>query len=200
MKDINACNRNARRTRGFIENAFLELMKEKHYTKISVREITEKADINRSTFYRHYLDTYDLLDKIEERVNGEVGEAIVKITRSDYVPGRHPFHVGVFQVLEKNREVFQILFSSNGDIDFIYKIATTMGDAMYEGWSSYYSGNIPKDLEMYVSYSTFGMLGVFLKNMQMGFVWDPEKMGHLAGKVTNWLDDGLRYPHKHVND
>ena len=64
MKDNTTCNRNARRTRGFIENAFLELMKEKHYTKISVREITEKADINRSTFYRHYLDTYDLLDKI----------------------------------------------------------------------------------------------------------------------------------------
>ena len=56
MKDKTTCNRNARRTRALVEGAFLELMKEKPYTKISVREITEKADINRSTFYLHYQD------------------------------------------------------------------------------------------------------------------------------------------------
>ena len=64
MKDKTTCNRNARRTRALVEGAFLELMKEKPYTKISVREITEKADINRSTFYLHYQDIYDLLGYI----------------------------------------------------------------------------------------------------------------------------------------
>ncbi len=192
MKDKTTCNRNARRTRALVEGAFLELMKEKPYTKISVREITEKADINRSTFYLHYQDIYDLLDQVEAGVTDSVAEAIRRIRREDYVPGKHPFHVQVFQELMKHEEIFRILFSKNGDIDFIYKLATTMGDGLYAGWSSYYGDKIPKEMEMYVSYVAFGMIGMLLKNLQLNAEWPPEKMGHLAGEVTNWLDEGLR--------
>lgn len=191
MKDKTTCNRNARRTRALVEGAFLELMKEKPYTKISVREITEKADINRSTFYLHYQDIYDLLDQVEAGVTDSVAEAIRQIRREDYVPGKHPFHVQVFQELMKHEEIFRILFSKNGDIDFIYKLATTMGDGLYKGWSSYYGDQIPKEMEMYVSYVAFGMRGMLLKNLQLNAEWPPEKMGHLAGEVTNWLDEGL---------
>lgn len=192
MKDNTTCNRNARRTRALVEGAFLELMKEKPYTKISVREITEKADINRSTFYLHYQDIYDLLDQVEAGVTDSVAEAIRQISRENYVPGKHPFHVQVFQELMKHEEIFRILFSKNGDIDFIYKLATTMGDGLYAGWSSYYGDKIPKEMEMYVSYVAFGMMGLLLKNLQLNAEWPPEKMGHLAGEVTNWLDEGLR--------
>lgn len=191
MKDKTTCNRNARRTRALVEGAFLELMKEKPYTKISVREITEKADINRSTFYLHYQDIYDLLDQVEAGVTDSVAEAIRQISRENYVPGKHPFHVQVFQELMKHEEIFRILFSKNGDIDFIYKLATTMGDGLYAGWSSYYGDKIPKEMEMYVSYVAFGMMGLLLKNLQLNAEWPPEKMGHLAGEVTNWLDEGL---------
>lgn len=192
MKDNTTCNRNARRTRALVEGAFLELMKEKPYTKISVREITEKADINRSTFYLHYQDIYDLLDQVEAGVTDSVAEAIRQIRREDYVPGKHPLHVQVFQELMKHEEIFRVLFSKNGDIDFIYKLATTIGDGLYEGWSSYYGDKIPKEMEMYVSYVAFGMMGLLLKNLQLNAEWPPEKMGHLAGEVTNWLDEGLR--------
>ena len=80
------------------------------------------------------------------------------------------------------------MFSKNGDIDFIYKLATTMGDGLYKGWGSYYGDQIPKEMEMYVA---FGMIGMLLKNLQLNAEWPPEKMGHLAGEVTNWLDEGL---------
>ncbi len=191
-KDKNTCNRNARRTRALIEGAFLELIKEKPYTKISVREITERADINRSTFYLHYLDIYDLLDQIESGVTDSIEKALMEIRREDYVPGKHPFHVHVFRELMQHEDIFRILFSKNGDIDFIYRLATTMGEGLYKGWSSYFGDNVPKNLEMYVSYITFGMIGVLLKNLQLDCCWEPEEMGHLAGEVTNWLDEGLR--------
>lgn len=192
MKDKTACNRNARRTRTLIEEAFLELMKEKPYMKISVREITERADVNRSTFYSHYQDIYDLMEQIEGNVLDKIKAALQQITREDYVPGKHPFHIMVFQELMSHEKVFRILFSKNGDIDFIYRLADTMGDTMYEGWGSYYGSKIPEHLEMYVSYVVFGMIGILLKNLKLNCCWPPEKMGHLAGEVTNWLDEGLR--------
>ncbi|NFN85842.1 TetR family transcriptional regulator [Clostridium sporogenes] len=46
-----------------IKNSFLQLVKEKSFTKITVKDITEKARINRSTFYKYYLDKYDLKEK-----------------------------------------------------------------------------------------------------------------------------------------
>lgn len=48
-----------------IINAFLEMYAEKPIEKISVRGLAEKAGINRGTFYDHYLDIYDLRDRLE---------------------------------------------------------------------------------------------------------------------------------------
>ena len=42
--------------------------------KITVREICERADIHRSTFYAHYLDVYDVVEKVEEHMSRELTE------------------------------------------------------------------------------------------------------------------------------
>ena len=51
-------------TKPLIRNAFITLLKEKSLEDITVHEIVEKALINRSTFYLHYKDKYDLYDGI----------------------------------------------------------------------------------------------------------------------------------------
>lgn len=53
-------------------NAFLELLEKKDISKITVRELCEKTNLNRTTFYNHYLDVYDLLDKIGEQHNQNI--------------------------------------------------------------------------------------------------------------------------------
>lgn len=50
-----------RRTRGYIKGAFRQLLDEKSFKAITVREITERAEVNRATFYAHYEDKYALL-------------------------------------------------------------------------------------------------------------------------------------------
>lgn len=52
------------KTNELIRNTFLELLAQKEFTEISVKEITVKARINRSTFYKHYEDKYLLRDSI----------------------------------------------------------------------------------------------------------------------------------------
>ena len=51
-----------RRTRSLILQAFEELLAEKNFEAISVQDVTDKAQINRATFYAHFQDKYALLD------------------------------------------------------------------------------------------------------------------------------------------
>ena len=49
------------RTRNLLQQAFIELTVEKGFAALTVSDITERAMVKRSTFYRHYLDKHDLL-------------------------------------------------------------------------------------------------------------------------------------------
>ena len=52
----------AKRTRNLILQAFGALLAEKGFEAISVQDVTDKAEINRATFYKHFVDKYALLD------------------------------------------------------------------------------------------------------------------------------------------
>lgn len=62
------------RTKRMIRSALAELIDEKGFNNISVTDLTKRADINRGTFYLHYLDKYDLLEKIENEIIQEIEE------------------------------------------------------------------------------------------------------------------------------
>ena len=51
-----------KRTRQLLEQAFLEVATNKGFQSVSVQDITEKAGVNRATFYAHFADKYELLD------------------------------------------------------------------------------------------------------------------------------------------
>jgi AcrR family transcriptional regulator len=51
-----------KRTRLLLEEAFMELIQEKGFQAVTVQDITERAGVNRATFYGHFADKYALLD------------------------------------------------------------------------------------------------------------------------------------------
>jgi AcrR family transcriptional regulator len=51
-----------KRTRNLILQAFSSLLAEKGFEAISVQDVTDRAEINRATFYKHFVDKYALLD------------------------------------------------------------------------------------------------------------------------------------------
>ena len=64
------------KTKTALHNTFLELRSRKPLEKITIKELCEKAQINKSTFYSHYKDIYDLSDQLETEVVTSVIEAI----------------------------------------------------------------------------------------------------------------------------
>lgn len=51
-----------RRTRHLLQQAFTQLMTQKHFQSITVQEIADRAMVHRATFYDHFVDKYDLLE------------------------------------------------------------------------------------------------------------------------------------------
>lgn len=65
-------DRRKKYTRMVLKESLIQLLKEKQISSITVKEICDLADINRSTFYAHYSDQFDLLDKTEEELIEEM--------------------------------------------------------------------------------------------------------------------------------
>lgn len=71
-------NQRAMETEQKIKKAFLELLEKKELNKITVSEICSLAQIHRTTFYVHYLDVTDLMEKLTASMYKEVVELLLK--------------------------------------------------------------------------------------------------------------------------
>lgn len=71
-----------RYTRERISGAFFGLLREKPLSKVTVREICERAEINRATFYHHYRDPRDLFERTEEELLTSAGDNVRRVLSS----------------------------------------------------------------------------------------------------------------------
>lgn len=80
--------RNAERTKQWIRQAFIQLLSEKKsIDKITINELSERADITKTTFYYHYADIYAVAEEFENALIAELNDTIDKINKenpSDY--------------------------------------------------------------------------------------------------------------------
>ena len=70
-------------TKMLIRKAFTDMLKEKPIQSITIKELCETAGINRGTFYSHYSDIYDLLEKMEEEMMADFIKALEPLLETD---------------------------------------------------------------------------------------------------------------------
>lgn len=69
-------DRRVRKTRAQLRAGLATLMQKKSIKEITVKELVEEVDINRSTFYLHYADIYQMLESIENELMDEIQKTI----------------------------------------------------------------------------------------------------------------------------
>lgn len=60
------------RTKEDIKEALIQLLSEDKFEHISISKLCKRAGINRGTFYLHYLDKYDMMDRIKEEIMSQL--------------------------------------------------------------------------------------------------------------------------------
>ena len=84
-------DRRVKKTKKQLRLALMHLMTQKSAKSISVRELAEQADINRSTFYIHYKDVNDLLLHLEDEMAERLSELCRRHDPRDSMTGGYPF-------------------------------------------------------------------------------------------------------------
>ncbi len=114
-------------TKRMIRDAFLEVLEYKELGRVTVTEICEKADINRSTFYAYYEDIECLLNEIKQDVLAHIG-----------IPEEKPTSIldekflnmleSVFEYVRKNANLFRVLIINGGNDDFNHSLIKLVAD------------------------------------------------------------------------
>ena len=84
-------------TKMVLKKALLELMQRKPINKITVKEVCERAELNRATFYAHYSDCFDLLESIEEELFGQFERSMQSYIHSFDIAGLWVGFTGSFR-------------------------------------------------------------------------------------------------------
>ncbi|MBF7016332.1 TetR/AcrR family transcriptional regulator [Staphylococcus sp. 27_4_6_LY] len=91
-------DRRIKKSKQAIKHAFISLLQEKELDKITIKDITTLADINRGTFYLHYVDKYELLSSMEDEYIKNLSEKL---------------HFDYFYIQYTNTEDFAKAFTTN---------------------------------------------------------------------------------------
>ena len=117
-------DRRVRKTKMQLRQGLARLMQKKSIKEITVKELVDEVDINRSTFYLHYTDIYQMLEKIEEEAMVDIGKPwkaaprTVQNGKKSFPSLPDFFHSG-----QQPRSV-PCPSGPNGDMDFVERIET----------------------------------------------------------------------------
>ncbi|WP_392449841.1 TetR/AcrR family transcriptional regulator [Staphylococcus massiliensis] len=119
-------DRRKRKSKQAIEKAFLELLRTNTIESISIQQISKLADINRGTFYLHYVDKYDLLESLEDRYMSELKERVGVPNATLKNMGAENFSNFIIDTIidfsEKHDAYYQAVLSTYNNTNFETKI------------------------------------------------------------------------------
>lgn len=160
-------------TRMVVREALFELLKEKHLPQITVKEICEKAQINRATFYRNYSDIYDLFEQCEKELT-EKAFASGGIEESRY---------SLLEIIYKNQDFYREFFDSGLESRFVRSAVKKISQEMKTLLKK--RGTLDeRTFEISYQYNYYGALGVIREWLNGGCRQEPRKFGDILYKIV----------------
>lgn len=187
MRKTNHRDRRVRRTQKQIREAFLLLIEEKEYDQITVTDIINKADYNRTTFYRHYYDKDDLANKIIDQQIEQFVEALLH-------PYRQAKHMNlesisseeiiIFDHIIEHKDFYRLWDRLSSIPSFSQKFTNAVKDLLnneIETITSIDGEDINR--ELYVEFYGYGLSGLIFNWIRNGFQESPQYMAKQLTRI-----------------
>jgi len=185
-------DRRVQRTLQSLRTALLELINEKNYDEISIEEITERANVGRTTFYLHYKDKEDLLMEEFSAIMYERAQVLSEIPFSVWVPASEealkksialqPLLLG-FEHIHNNSELYNLFLKSTNSSKIVERIRQISTDAIVRFVETKMETDpIPLLAEVPIEFFAAFFSGALIS--VVGW-WIREDMRHSPEEVTN---------------
>lgn len=149
------------RTRRRIREAFLSLLEEKD--RITVKELAERADIDRKTFYLHYTSTADVMEEIQDELLCHVTELL-----SEYDPAAPGDSAAVIfrqlnEFVEANSSLYRRLLSADRYSFFYHKLQNALQAVIVANWQQRPGLRLDAmQLELYARFIAAGLMSIYV--------------------------------------
>ena len=164
-------NRRVHMTKTLIKNALLELLEQQELTNITVTAVCDTADVHRSTFYKYYTDTADLMKEIEQDLMDQIPKPHPGRTLEQLLKEAAAF----FDYVKQNEKAFRILFGDSASNSFFSRWVEFLSDG-YIPIPGDHDKMTARFIQFYISYATAGMLKEWI---QQDFPFSSQKMAEM---------------------
>lgn len=179
----NTEDRRVRKTRKQLRMALTTLLLKKDMDHITVRDVSELADVNRGTFYAHYKDVEELLKQLEDELFSEL-QALGEKYRSQFdEEDALAYLTEVITLAGENSDMVYALHATTVDMDFQHRLhreLTTQYLTVFMeklGLSGTYA-------ELVVAFITSGMIAVTIKWIEGGKKETPAELAQICGSLV----------------
>lgn len=157
-----------------IIEAFLQLLQEKSFEELSVKQIIQKAGFSRSTFYLHFADKFELMEDVRRMLNNQ----FLSFYEMDLNQWEKPMTLYLCEHIFKYRSFYAFELA---DTDASRKLSNKLAAHLLQIFQD-------QDYAIFASYGTIGYLSFWVKD---GFIMSPAEAAEKLLKIglTNWTDN-----------
>ncbi|MBQ6661923.1 MAG: TetR/AcrR family transcriptional regulator [Firmicutes bacterium] len=180
-------DRRVQKTRQAIQNAFVELITEKNYPEITVKEIADRANVNRKTFYNHYADINALVAELETAIVRAFDEAMEGIDVQRALRDPEELCSRFLAIGYSCRELLSHLMNIRYDDRTVARIAQALKDSIRKSSG----GEIRMDDQTFDILMEFAVAGM-LQTYQTWFMGDRRQpVEEVTLLVSNLIVSGI---------
>jgi len=170
-------DRRTSRTRRQLRNALMDLILERGYNAVTVEDITDRADLGRTTFYLHYRDKEGLLIESLEAIAEDLKKQVENVAGFKLITGEidtNPVAI-VFRHVNENRDLYRIILKGEGGSKASSRIREIIEEASTEFFQRHLSNYVSKPSQ-------------FPRGLVAGYF-----AGAMLGFINLWLEKELPY-------
>jgi AcrR family transcriptional regulator len=178
------------RTRQMLRDALITLIPEMGYDHLTIQDITDRAGLNRATFYLHYKDKHDLITQIIDSVLAELAQVLELSQRTpDEV---EPIFVSVFEHVARNAVFYEVMLKEQSVADYVQRIQEHIQKI---GMRALLTSSLPnRDLitppQLVITFIGWGYIGVVKWWVSNGMPYSAE---YMAGQFVRLAIGGLQH-------
>lgn len=188
----NCSDPRARATRDEIMKAYAGLLSQRDRDYISVNDLCEASNINRTTFYRHYKTIADIEADIEDIVLSRFKVLLENTDLDDFIYGRKQFLEKVNEEIMSEIGFYSKILLANQNINFLEKINYTVREKLKATLNSKTSIP-PAQIDMILTFAVAGRIAVYRKWIIDGFSPSAEAVSEMLEKISSFgFDHFLR--------